>query len=77
MPAPPKGPTPPPPKKKKPAPPPPKKKKKKPSVGELLDEMQHGDAPLEEAPEDPGVPQAFLDAAPKIPEEAELEEVGF
>ena len=36
---------------------------------ELLDELQHGDAPPEEAPEapeEPGVPQAFLDAAPII-----------
>ena len=61
--------------KPKPAKPKPAKKKKKPSVGQLLDQLEHGDAPPEEAPEVPGAPQAFLDAAPEIPEEAELEEV--
>ena len=61
VPAPPKGPTPPPP-----------KKKKKPDPAEVL---RTGEVPIEAAPEDPKVPQAFLDAAPEIPEEAELEEV--
>lgn len=77
VPAPPKGPTPPPPKKKKPAPPPPpKKKKKKPSVGQLLDQLKDGDAPPEEAPEEaPGVPQAFLDAAPIIADPSAIQAI--
>ena len=51
---------------------PPPKKKKKPDPAEVL---RTGEVPIEAAPEDPKVPQAFLDAAPEIPEEAELEEV--
>ena len=43
---------------------------------EVLEEFEDGDAPPGEAPEEaPGAPQAFLDAVPEIPEEAEFEEV--